>query len=200
MIRSAILCACLCGAVSALSAQDGHTVFAPAVSVPAGRPTDVAAADLDDDGDLDLDLALVDGTTYEVSMLRNHTYQPGSPFTDLGFALASTATGHPLVLASGTPEAGQTLRYELHRGAPSAAAALFLGVSTIHAPFKGGVLVPHPGAVFIPLLTSPTGELTLSTTWPLGPGGYSFWTQFWIVDGTAPQGFTASTAVRTDVP
>jgi hypothetical protein len=105
-----------------------------------------------------------------------------------------------VVLASGAPEAGQTLAFELFNAAPSAAAALFVGISAIHAPFKGGVLVPNPDAVFIPLTTSPTGELPLSATWPLGPGGYSFWTQYWILDAGGPAGFTASTAVRTDVP
>lgn len=154
----------------------------------------------DCDGDGDLDLVLIDGTTYELTVLRNHTYLPGSPFTDLGFALASATTGQPLVLANGAPLAGQALSYELHHGAPVAAAAMFLGLSTLHGPFKGGVLVPHPDAVFIPLLTNAEGELTLSTTWPLGPVGYSFWTQFWLVDAAGPQGFTASTAVRTDVP
>ncbi len=162
------------------------------------RPEEPLLADID--GDSDLDLVLIDDTHHELSVVRNATYLPGSPFTDLGFALSSGATGHPLVLASGAPVAGQTLSYALHHAAPSAAAAMFLGVSTLHAPFKGGVLVPHPDAVYIPLLTSAGGELTLSATWPLGPGSYSFWSQFWIVDAGGPVGFTASTAVRTDVP
>ena len=62
------------------------------------------------------------------------------------------------------------------------------------------VLVPTPDALFIPLVTDGAGMLLLSATWPLGPGNYSFWSQYWIVDGGGPAGHTASTAVRTDVP
>lgn len=61
-------------------------------------------------------------------------------------------------------------------------------------------MVPNPDAVFIPLATDAGGELPLSTTWPLGRGGYTFWAQYWIVDPAGPAAFTASTAVRTGVP
>jgi len=154
----------------------------------------------DFDGDGDDDLVLVETSVDQLFVLFNHTYPQDSPFTDLGFALPNATSGHPVVLASGAPAAGQTLAFELFNAAPSAAAALFVGISAIHAPFKGGVLVPNPDAVFIPLTTSPAGELPLSATWPLGPGGYSFWAQYWILDAGGPAGFTASTAVRTDVP
>lgn len=155
-------------------------------------------ADLDGDGDDDL--AMVDTSQQQLIVLINHSYPAGSPFTDLGFALPSSTTGHPIVLASGTPIPGQTLAFDLFNGAPSAAAALFVGITAIHAPFKGGVMVPNPDAVFIPLTTDAAGELPLSATWPLGPGNYTFWAQYWIVDPTGPAGFTASTAVRTEVP
>ena len=155
-------------------------------------------ADLDGDGDDDL--AMVDENQQQLIVVINHSYPAGSPFTDLGFALPSSTTGHPIVLASGTPTPGQTLAFDLFNGASSAAAALFVGVSTIFAPFKSGVMVPNPDAVFIPLTTDATGELPLSATWPPGPGDYTFWAQYWIVDPTGPAGFTASTAVRTEVP
>jgi len=48
---------------------------------------------------------------------------------DGSFALPGSATGQPIVLASGTPTAGQTLAFDLFHGAPSAAAALFVGIS-----------------------------------------------------------------------
>jgi hypothetical protein len=43
--------------------------------------------------------------------------------------------------------------------------------------------------------------LTLSTSWPAGlPAAFSIWHQFWVVDGTATAGLSASNAVRGTTP
>jgi hypothetical protein len=155
--------------------------------------------DLDGDGDLDV-VVIEDMFLNLIRVLVNHTYGPGSPFLDLGGALPGTTAGLPILLADGAPEYGEVITFALHEAAPLTSCGLVLGLTRLDAAFKGGVMVPMPDEIIGPVPTDVVGSLELSDTWPAFPGGWSFWAQWWVADGSGPHGFTCSTAVRVDVP
>ena len=126
---------------------------------------------------------------------------PGvSPWTDLGFALAGT-DGLPQLVGTGPLFPATAGALTLAQAAPSAFAPLFVSLTGSPAPFKGGVLVPLPALLTLPLATSPAGALTLSwSSWPGGLSGLSVYFQHAIVDAAAPNGVALSNALRADVP
>jgi hypothetical protein len=184
----------------AVMAGDGALGFSLSLLVDRlPNPTQPCLHDLDGDGDLDV-VVVDDLFLGRMRLLRNHTYGPGSPFLDLGGALAGTAAGLPIQLADGAPEPGEVLSFALHEAAPSTTCGLVLGLTRLDGGFKGGVMVPFPDEILGPVLTGGDGSLVLAETWPTLAGGWSFWAQWWIADGSGPHGFTCSTAVRADVP
>jgi hypothetical protein len=123
---------------------------------------------------------------------------PGS-WVDKQQALAGSA-GLPLLSAAGQPQAGQPVTLTLTHAQPLAAAVLVAGLSAIDAPFKGGVMVPHPDAV-LALGTNAHGAAQLQGLWPAGlPSGTQTFVQWWIVDAAGPAGFAASNALKTTEP
>jgi len=123
----------------------------------------------------------------------------GTPWTDLGHALAGSGT--PQLTGHGTLETGTPISLVMEGGKPGAPAWLVLGAHTICAPFKGGTLVPAPDLAFGPYVVDPVGGLVLATTWPPGTlAGVSFFSQIWIKDSAAPQGYAASNTVSGTTP
>jgi hypothetical protein len=125
---------------------------------------------------------------------------PPGFWTDLGFALAG-AYGDPTLWAAGSLVVGTPFRLSLGNALESSTAGLFVGLSAINAPFKGGTLVPANDLLVI-LPTSSTGGLDLGLpAWPPGlPTGLVLHMQAWIVDIAGPVGFSASNAVARTVP
>ena len=122
------------------------------------------------------------------------TYGKASPWSDLGGGLAGSL-GEPVLSAIGVPQAGAMVDMNLTNAKPVATAYLVAGTSNVSLPLLGGTLVPFPQVV-LQSSTDAQGE----ATWPVtfGPGsitGLSLYFQCWVVDGTGPQGFTASNAV-----
>ena len=89
---------------------------------------------------------------------------------------------------------------ELSNAVPFAPFFLFIGLTRIDLPFKGGVMVPSPDFIVDVFSTGGSGGFTMPLTWNAGaPGGFSFWTQAWVVDGTAPAGAAGTNGLRADV-
>ncbi|MCB9898545.1 MAG: VCBS repeat-containing protein [Planctomycetes bacterium] len=183
----------------------GPFVFAPQkLLFPyAGFLDDQALGDLDEDGRVDVlesrggNFSLPHGAL-EVALCR--TYAPGSPFVDLGGQLASATSGEPVLVASGTLEAGDPFGFALSGARPASSAALVLGFAQLGAPFKGGVLVPAPDLVLAGLPVDASGRLEISGTWPATGGGFDLFVQEWVADVDAPAGFSATSGVRASVP
>jgi len=124
----------------------------------------------------------------------------GDAFTALGGGLAGTS-GVPLLKGKGTLAPGSTVQLALTSGKSNSTGALFIGLSAINLPFKGGTLVPNTDVVITGLPVSLAGTLTLGSTWPAGiPSGLSLWFQEWIVDSAGPQGFAASNGLLAVTP
>lgn len=108
--------------------------------------------------------------------------------------------GYPVLTGAGELDGGDSVTLALEQCAPGAPVVMLIGLSAVHVPFKGGVLVPQPDLLIGGLVTSPQGTLDLSATWPTLPSGTSLYFQDWIVDASAPAGLAASNAVRALVP
>jgi hypothetical protein len=125
--------------------------------------------------------------------------EPAGTWLDKQLGLAGTA-GVPLLAGSGAPQPGQFTTLALSQARPLSPAPLVVGVSAIHAPFKGGVMVPHPDAVFT-LGTDGLGTVSVGGRWPANlPSGTQVWAQWWVVDPAGPAGFAASNALKTTEP
>jgi hypothetical protein len=76
---------------------------------------------------------------------------------------------------------------------------LFVGLSDIQVPFKGGILVPAPD-LQIPIPTNPTGDWVLTTLLPPGlPPALRLSMQCFIQDAGGPKGFAATPAYEAFV-
>lgn len=114
------------------------------------------------------------------------------PWEDLGESLAGAA-GEPTLTGTGLLTPGNIIQIDLSNALPLAWSYLVVGLSPLHASFKGGALIPSPDLLVAPLTIDAAGELSLSAPWPPAvPPGVTFYFQHWIPDDTGPQGFTAS--------
>ncbi|MGQ0553172.1 MAG: FG-GAP-like repeat-containing protein [Planctomycetota bacterium] len=133
-----------------------------------------------------------------------HSYQQGpvsNPWTNLGFSLAGV-NGAPVLVGIGPLAAGSAGSLTLSSSARSALCILFVGGGVGATPFKQGTFVPTPVLFQLPLVTTAGGTLPLAwAAWPAGlPTGTVLSFQYWITDGAAPAGFSASNALRAVMP
>lgn len=124
---------------------------------------------------------------------------PASPWTDLGQALPG-ALGAPTLAAEGDLLAYSAYSLALANVPAGAPTVLILGAQSLGLPVLGGVLVPSPD-VALPFVAGAAGSASLSGVWAPGtPAGTPVWAQWWVVDGSGPQGVTASNAVLATPP
>ena len=120
-------------------------------------------------------------------------------WVDLGDGLAGAA-GEPRLSGSGQLVGDSEVELELSGAAASAPTTLVIGLAELHAPLKGGVLVPSVD-LLVSLVTSAAGDLTLTGTWPVGvPAGSQLYFQAWVQDAGGPKGFAASNGLRLTMP
>jgi len=153
-------------------------------------PDHVIAVDLDANGSQELVTTNEAGDSISVFINQNH-----SAFTDLDHALAGF-NGLPFLEGVGTLKADTTAALRLSNARNNAQAFLVFGATRIDAPFAGGIFVPFPD-VILPVVTDSTGGLFLQGTWPSGVNpGEDFFFQFWILDSSGPNNFSASNALQ----
>lgn len=192
------------GEVRVWRGSDGAVIsLVPAFDVGAeGLGSGVAAApagDIDGDGLADLLLG---------SPSRLVSADPGSaravrlsvtPWIDLGGALAG-GSGAPGLIGEGSLHPGSTYTLQLESGLPFASASLVMGFHAIHAPFKGGVLIPSPDVVHAQLGLDVAGGLTFVGQLPAGSEpGVAVVFQVWFADPGAPVGMAGSNALQATV-
>ena len=106
----------------------------------------------------------------------------------------------PSLTASGSLLPSTPLDLAIGGGGPGGTALVVAGSSSLHLPFKGGLLMPAPELV-VPFVLDGAGGLQIATTWPPGvPSGVSLWLQAWLPDETALTGFLASPSLSFTPP
>lgn len=129
-------------------------------------------------------------------------FQGGAAATwiDEGQALAGFF-GEPVLQGGGELLGGETIHLALTNAFPALNAFLVLGLDTLGASFKGGVMVPSVDFLLAPKTIDNDGNLLLTTQWAHDvPPGFSVWYQYWIDDFTGPLGFAASNGLRSTTP
>lgn len=139
-------------------------------------------------------LLLLSGTARSLALLPS-----GEGWCDLGDDLAGTY-GSPLLTGEGHLIPGTPLSITLSNVREQTAAFGVVGLSAIHAPFRGGIFVPQPILIF-GISTGGTpgtpSTVELSDVLPADvPLGTELHLQFWIADPVGPAGFAASNAIR----
>ena len=131
---------------------------------------------------------------YSYAVTHARTWEYTNAWDDLGFGLAGSL-GEPQISAVGVPTAGGSTVFDLTQAKAVATTYLVAGTSPIFFPLFGGTLVPSPQVV-VPLSTDAGGAASFTANY--GPGslvGLQLYFQYWVVDSTGPQGFTASSAL-----
>jgi len=107
----------------------------------------------------------------------------------------------PLLVGTGTLEAGSPGALKLSNANPNKPAVLFISKQSTPAPFKGGILATVPPLISFMLVTSPAGTINLSwTNWPGGALGSTWYFQYGVVDSGGPAGAALSNALRATQP
>jgi hypothetical protein len=121
---------------------------------------------------------------------------PCPRFLVVGPGLAGT-TGIPILAGTGTLDAGSAGSLLVTAANPASPALLFVALSSVPVPFKGGVLAANPAILSVPLATDGNGELLLPFTWPSGvPADTALYFQCAIKDAGAIHGIALSNALE----
>jgi trimeric autotransporter adhesin len=124
----------------------------------------------------------------------------GWAWSDIGSGLAGV-NGIPMLAGTGSLAAGCAGSLLLTSARAASPALLFVALSSVPAPFKGGVLVASPFTLAVALATNGSGALLLPYTWPSGvPGDTSIYLQCAVKDVAAPQGVSLSNALKGVTP
>ncbi len=123
----------------------------------------------------------------------------GAAWTNLGNGLAGT-NGTPVHAATGTLVPGTPGQLELASALPSSVAVAVLGTFQLDAPVFGGTLIPQPLYLYLVGVDGTGSNVLPFTTPPNTPSGFSFFTQYWVLDPGAPQSWAASNGLRGTSP
>jgi probable HAF family extracellular repeat protein len=124
-----------------------------------------------------------------------------TPWTNMGHGLVGSK-GIPVLAGTGSLVAGSPGALTLTSARASSLAALFVAFASTPAPFKGGLLVPVPVALTLPVVTDGAGSVALGWhAWPAGlPEGAPLYFQYAIQDAVALKGVALSNAVVVLTP
>jgi hypothetical protein len=129
------------------------------------------------------------------------TYVNFGGFVNVGPGKGSIL-GVPSLTGEGDLSAGSGTGFTLTlSGAfPLKPAYLFVGLSSVPTPFKGGTFYPLPILTSLVFATSGTGQVVLPGAIPAGTPSVSFVLQYWIEDTFATFGVTASNGLQATMP
>lgn len=149
--------------------------------------------------DLEIKLVPVPGALPELPGFDEDVVVLEGRWLDVGNALAGTF-GDPLLEGAGTLLGGDPVSFLLTNAATNADAFFVIGLSSLYAPFKGGVMVPQVDLI-VPLVTDAAGSIGMALPWPNGlPGGFTSYYQYWIRDIAGPVNFSASNGLAATTP
>jgi hypothetical protein len=122
-------------------------------------------------------------------------------FVDLGPGKPGSA-GTPTLTGAGDLSAGSTtgLTLTLTGAVPLQTALLYVSLTALPVPFKGGTFYPVPILTALPFPTDGLGQVVVGTALPPGFPTLSFVLQYWCMDPGATFGLSASNGLQCDMP
>ena len=149
---------------------------------------DMAAIDIDNDGDLDLVISRMNGTEVYLNLLDPEVCQE-----DLGFggpgSVALSLCGEALVT-------GAEAELKVESALTNAPGVLAVGATNASTPLLGGTIVPIPADLILPFTTDAAGAWTVPLT--VGPASAELFMQALVFDATQAQLFAISNAIAAD--
>jgi len=109
--------------------------------------------------------------------------------------------GIPSLLGIGDLSPRSDLCLALGRAEPVSPTVLILGLSSLFAPAKGGIVVPNPDVIIGGFATDANGQLVFPATFPSGvPSGIPLYMQFWVEDSFGFFPLAASNGITKTTP
>src|SRR5262249_4676207 len=109
--------------------------------------------------------------------------------------------GSPVLAGSGALVPASLVSLDLTHARPNAPCVQEIALASAPVACKGGLLVPFPVAMSVPLIVAPDGTVPQSFLWPPGiPSGTSIWFQDLIGDPVAIGGVAMSNTVKSTTP
>jgi hypothetical protein len=123
-------------------------------------------------------------------------FGPPAPWieVDQSPALAGTGGVEPTQVMEGAIIADGAVLLGVRDALPLSSAFMIMGLSTINAPAKGGILYPSLN-LLLTFSTNAAGEMILPTHWPTSSvalGAFDTYIQWWVLDAGGPVGFSAT--------
>jgi len=108
--------------------------------------------------------------------------------------------GPPSLVGTGTLHDLAPTELLVTQGKPVSPLWFVVGLTAVHLPLKGGVLVPSPDMI-LPGMTDAAGDFSLGFAWPPGlPPLFELRYQAWIADPQGVAGFTATNGLLSKGP
>ena len=122
-------------------------------------------------------------------------------FVDLGPGKPGS-TGSPTLAGKGDLTAGSLTGFSFTLGGalPLQPVTLFVSLTSMPHPFKGGTFYPLPVLSALPFATDGSGQLVLAGGMPPGFPSLGFVLQFWCTDPAASKGLSASNGLQCTMP
>lgn len=135
------------------------------------------------------------------TIVNGFTYINTGSFVDLGPGKSGTL-GFPTLIGVGDLSAGSAEGFTLtaDQGFPFQPATLFVSLTSVPTPFKGGTFYPLPILTALSFATDSFGQVVLPTAIPSGTPSISIVMQFWITDPFAFKGTSATNGLQCNIP
>jgi len=135
------------------------------------------------------------------TVVNAFTYKNLGSFVNLGPGKPGSL-GSPTLTGAGDLTAGSAtgLTLTLAGAVPLQQVILFIALSSLPLPLKGGTFYPVPILTALPFSADDFGQLVVAGAVPAGVPTLSFVLQYWCVDPTASFGLSASNGLQCSMP
>jgi hypothetical protein len=135
------------------------------------------------------------------TIVNGYTYINTGSFQDLGPGKSGTL-GFPTLTGLGdlTPGSTEGFTLTVDNAFPFQNATMFVSLTSVPTPFKGGTFYPLPILTSLLFATDSFGQVVLPTAIPVGTPSISIVLQFWIQDPFATKGTSATNGLKANIP
>jgi hypothetical protein len=135
------------------------------------------------------------------TVVNAYSYVDLGNFVNLGPGKPGS-TGSPLLAGAGDLSAGSAtgLTLTLAGTVPLQTVLLYISLTSLPVPFKGGTFYPVPVLTALPFTADGLGQVVVATSMPAGFPTLTFVLQYWCFDPGATFGLSASNGLQCSMP